>query len=99
MSIRQYVHLFAGLAIVTPVAAGADDQLPSMFSLRGFGTLGIVHSGEEHADFVGNFFQRDGAGYTHAATSHPDSKLGVQLDARFRRTKERRRPGRGAVQL
>ncbi|WP_299696881.1 hypothetical protein [Hydrocarboniphaga sp.] len=52
-----------------------------MFSLHGFGTLGLVHSDAEDADFVGNFFQPDGAGYSGSWAAGVDSKLGVQLDA------------------
>jgi hypothetical protein len=64
-------------------ADSTTDSGPSMFSLNGFGTLGVVHSSEENADFVGNFFQPKGAGFTRAWSPTVDSKLGLQVDTRF----------------
>jgi hypothetical protein len=57
--------------------------LSPMFSLSGFGTLGVVNADADNADFVGNFFQPNGAGQTRRWSADVDSKLGVQLDARF----------------
>ncbi len=70
-----------------PVAAGATftAEIPaaSMFSFSGFGTLGLVHSNEDGADYVANPLQPNGAGYTHPWSSDIDSRLGVQATARF----------------
>lgn len=65
------------------IAAQAAEADASMFSLRGFGTFGAVHSNQNQADFVGNFFQPNGAGHWRSTAISADSKLGVQLDARF----------------
>lgn len=65
------------------VTAHADDSGTSMFSLRGFGTLSAVHTSEKNADFTGNFFQPNGAGYSRPWAVSVDSRLGVQMDARF----------------
>jgi hypothetical protein len=62
------------------LGAAADDSSASMFSLHGFGTLGVVHTDEQYADFVGNAFQPDGAGYTRAWAPGVDSLLGLQLN-------------------
>jgi hypothetical protein len=66
-----------------PAAAGAGTEDPgtSMFSFNGFGTLGIVHSNNNQADFVGNVIQAAGPGFTHSWSATPDSKLGLQLTA------------------
>ena len=64
-------------------AAAADDPAGPAISLRGFGTLGAVHASERNADFVGGFFQPNGAGHTHRWALGVDSKLGVQVDARI----------------
>ena len=68
-------------AVVT--GARADDSGASMFSFSGFGTLGAVHSNASNADFTGNSFQPKGAGYSHPWAATVDSKLGVQMDAKF----------------
>ena len=75
----------AAIALVATYAANtrADDADVSMFSLRGFGTLGAAYSSQDQADFVGAFFQPDGAGHTRSWALGVDSKLGVQMDAKF----------------
>lgn len=74
--------LLAG-TIGSASVVGAEDSGRPLLSLRGFGTLGAVHSSLEDADFVGNRFQQDGAGRTRSWAASVDSKLGLQLDARF----------------
>jgi hypothetical protein len=64
-------------------ATGGADPDGSTFSFNGFGTLGVVHSSEDKADFVGNFFQPNGAGFTHRWSPGVDSKFGLQMDANF----------------
>jgi hypothetical protein len=65
-----------------PTLADASDEdlVPSMFSFNGFGTLGVVHSSDDLADFVSNPAQPKGAGYTDSWSATPDTKLGVQLN-------------------
>jgi hypothetical protein len=58
-----------------------QDLAPSMFSLNGFGTLGVVHSSDNQADFVSNPAQPKGAGFTDSWSATPDTKLGIQLNA------------------
>lgn len=65
------------------VCAQADDAGSPIFSFSGFGTLGLVHSSEDKADFVGNFSQPHGAGYTHRWSPDVDSRVGVQAAANF----------------
>jgi hypothetical protein len=66
-----------------PVRSGIsnEDLVPSMFSFNGFGTLGVVHSSDNQADFVSNPAQPKGAGFTDSWSATPDTKLGVQLNA------------------
>jgi hypothetical protein len=63
--------------------ARAEDSSTAMFSFSGFGTLGVVHSGEKNADFVGNSFQPSGAGFSRAWSADVDSRLGAQVTANF----------------
>lgn len=57
-----------------------EDLVPSMFSFNGFGTLGVVHSSDNQADFVSNPVQPKGAGFTDSWSGTPDTKLGIQLN-------------------
>ena len=63
--------------------ARAEDSSTAMFSFSGFGTLGVVHSAEKNADFVGNSFQPSGAGFSRAWSADVDSRLGAQVTANF----------------
>lgn len=63
--------------------ARADDSDTSMFSLGGFGTLGVVHSSEDRADFTGSLFKPSGAGHTRAWSADVDSLIAAQATARF----------------
>ena len=75
----------AALAAVSmgPAASFADGLDASMFSVKGFGTVGVVHSSEDQADFVANPYQPNGAGLTNDWDMGIDTKLGVQLNANF----------------
>jgi hypothetical protein len=65
------------------VRAAEEDPTASMFSLHGFGTLGLVYSDARDADFVGSPFQPNGAGYSQSWAAGVDSKVGLQLGANF----------------
>jgi len=53
------------------------------WSIGGFGTLGVVTTDEREADFVDTRTQPHGAGATQQFAFGPDSKLGLQLDAKY----------------
>jgi hypothetical protein len=62
--------------------AGAADLGATGLALDGFGTLGVLHSSYDQADFVtANPFYRDGVGYTRSWAADQDSKLGLQVTA------------------
>ena len=69
--------------IATSTTAAAPDEPASMFTVRGFGTLGVVHSDQGLADFTSSRVESVGAGYTDAWSAAVDSLLGAQVDARF----------------
>ena len=73
--------VLAVTVLVHPAAAWSDETDSSRFTFNGFGTLGVVHSDEDQADFVSNLFAPDGAGYTRAWSPEVDSRLGLQLTA------------------
>ena len=55
----------------------------SIFSFSGFGTVGLAHSSEKRADFIANDLQLRGAGRNGKWSAEVDSRIGVQLDAKF----------------
>ena len=63
-------------------AAHAEEAAPSV-RLRGFGTIGAVHSSIDRGDFTASTRQSSGAGFSHRWAWGVDSKLGLQLDAKF----------------
>jgi hypothetical protein len=77
------VALVALLGRATALRAADEDPWTSMFSLHGFGTLGVVYSSVRDADFVGSPFQPNGAGYSQEWSPGVDSKAGLQLGAQF----------------
>jgi hypothetical protein len=77
------ISLVALLWYPTGLHAAAEDPSAAMFSLSGFGTFGLVHSGEDNADFTANPLQPAGAGYTRPWSPDVDSRLGAQVTAHF----------------
>lgn len=77
--------LLAMCAALCCTAVGAEESaLADMFQLRGYGTLGLTHSDLHSADFVANnLSQTEGAGYSKDWSPDVDSKLAVQIDAKF----------------
>jgi opacity protein-like surface antigen len=80
-------HRLTPVALVAMVlyAAGAraaDPKTP-MFSFSGFGTLGMVHSSEDKADFRSSIYKPNGAGHTRAWSADVDSLIGGQVTANF----------------
>jgi len=69
--------------LCAPLAHADDDPDTRMFSFSGFGTVGVVHSSEDNADFTASNFKPDGAGFTDDWSLGVDSLLGAQLTARF----------------
>jgi hypothetical protein len=61
--------------------AVADDPHTRLLLLSGFGTLGVVHSSEEDADFTSSIFKPNGAGHTHTWSADVDSNIAGQVVA------------------
>jgi hypothetical protein len=73
------IALFAPLCCVGADAGGSGPD--KIFSFSAFGTLGVVHSSQQQADFTGSIFQPNGAGYTRSWSAAVDSLIGAQLTA------------------
>lgn len=79
-SISNKLTYIALLATALHVAGASADELETpMFSFSGFGTLGVVHSSENQADFTSSAFKPNGAGYSHDWSADVDSLIGGQV--------------------
>ncbi|MEO8505300.1 MAG: porin [Acidobacteriota bacterium] len=82
MPCRLALVAFSILAAGASVSR-ADDTEKITFKFQAYGTLGLVHSSENQADFVGSLLIGHGAGHTHEWSPDVDSRLGAQLTATF----------------
>jgi hypothetical protein len=71
--------LALGLCVGGAVQAQDAQDAPA-WSLSGFGTVGLVHSGEHQADYTSSVMKYSGAGATRAWSADVDSRLGAQID-------------------
>jgi opacity protein-like surface antigen len=85
--LERMTHKLAFLALLATAlfaaGASADEFGAPMFSFSGFGTLGVVHSSENQADFTSSLLKPNGAGYSHAWSADVDSLIGGQVTANF----------------
>jgi len=74
---------FAAISLMLLHAAGSWAQESSYpkWQFNGYGTLGLVHSNENQADFVADIFDPEGAGHSSYLSPEVDSRLGLQLNA------------------
>ena len=70
------------LALFTADADADEPDMPT-FSFSGFGTVGVVHSSEDQADFSSSIEKPNGAGYSHNWSPNVDSLVGVQGTAKL----------------
>ncbi len=91
LSIAMLMLCRPGLAHAEiPVVSDSDPDLGGfaaapVWTFGGFGSVGVAHSSEHHADYTGNALNPGRAGYSQNWSPDADSRLGGQLDARFNR--------------
>lgn len=78
-STRHWIALLALALLAT--GARADVPATPRLTFNGFGTLGLVHSSEDRADFVSSLRKPSGAGHTRGWSADVDSVIGAQLTA------------------
>ncbi len=71
------------IALAGTQHAFADDGGSSIFSVSGYGTLGVAHSSEDKADFIPLAGPTEGVGYSHSTTLETDTRAGLQINAKF----------------
>ena len=67
-------------ALTAATAAAQQPQTPSV-TFSSYGTLGIVRSDEDRADYLVDAFQSNGPGRTRDWSAAADTRLGVQMSA------------------
>jgi hypothetical protein len=72
----------AAAALALALAPVAVAQVPT-WSFGGYGTLGVVRSDEERADYLVDAFKPSGPGHTREWNPEVDSRLGAQATASF----------------
>jgi hypothetical protein len=80
---NKLVHVALLAVALHAVGARAQEAATPRFSFNGFGTLGVVHSSEDKADFTSSILKPNGAGYSHAWSADVDSLIGGQVTAKF----------------
>ena len=80
---NNVVHIALLAMALYAAGASADDFGTPMFSFSGFGTLGVVHSSEDQADFTSSILKPNGAGHSHPWSADVDSLIGGQVTANF----------------
>jgi hypothetical protein len=82
MSRKLSALALAGISVYS-VHANAFDFDPSVFTFNGFGTLGVIHSTEDRADYSSNSLIANGVGFSHTNTMDVDTRLAGQMTAKF----------------
>jgi hypothetical protein len=77
------VALACGLADHCLAGDAAEGLGTPMFTVGGFGTVGVVHSSDDRADFAATAFEGTGAGHTRPWAAGVDSLLGGQVNGHF----------------
>lgn len=80
---KKLTHIALLATALYAANASASDFEAPMFSFSGFGTLGVVHSNEDQADFTSSILKPNGAGYSRAWSADVDSLIGGQVTANF----------------
>lgn len=68
-------------ALLSAAATAQAQSSNGIWSLDGYGTVGVAHSSDEMADYVPNFILSEGPGRSHQWDSRLDSRLAVQISA------------------
>ena len=79
MPIRKLCAVLA-VALAAPAASA---QWAPRFSFSGYGTLGIVHSDYDQADYLVDSFKPNGPGATREWSADVDSRIAGQVSAAF----------------
>lgn len=78
------ILLMPSAVLLYACGVGAEEaDSSSIFSVDGYGTLGVIHSSDDQADYITDVLRPDGVGYTHRWSANADSRFGLQISAQF----------------
>lgn len=80
---HKLTMLSTAVALALAGAATHAADFGDKVSIRGFGTIGAMHSSEDNADVLGSAFMPDGAGHTRDWDMRSDSRFAVQANVAF----------------
>ena len=83
MTRRLYIALMLTSVANTGAAVAATDSETPFLSVHGYGTLGVVHSDDDQADYTVDFSRPNGPGHTREWSADVDSRIALQLSARI----------------
>jgi len=83
MTSRNKLACCIALAIAGGTQVAYADEAGSIFSVSGYGTLGVTHSSEDKADFIPLVGPTEGVGASHSTTLETDSRAALQVNAKF----------------
>jgi hypothetical protein len=81
MPTARTAALMLGLATLALRAHG--QEIAPGVSFSGYGTLGVAHSDNDHADYIADAFHPNGPGFSRSWSGDVDSRLGGQVTAAF----------------
>jgi hypothetical protein len=83
MTSRNKLACCIALAIAGGTQVAFAEDANQIFSVSGYGTLGLVHSTEDKADFIPLVGPPKGVGHSDSTTPETDSRVGLQVNAKF----------------
>jgi hypothetical protein len=83
MAPRIFRKRTACLAIAVALPGAASALEAPTFTFGGYGTLGLVHSDNDQADYLADAFKPNGPGHTKEWSPDVDSRVGLQASAAF----------------
>ncbi|WP_157960489.1 porin [Marinimicrobium alkaliphilum] len=82
-AMNRFSNMFRAMLLPVVALVASGNVGASSWSIDGFGTLGVVHSDEDQADFTSGLLADEGAGYSDQWSAKVDSKVGLQLSSNF----------------
>ena len=82
MPIRHFIRKLPAAVLAFGATGAAAFDAPRL-DFSGYGTIGVVRSGEDRGDYIVDVFRPDGPGFSREWSPEVDSRLGLQLAATF----------------
>jgi hypothetical protein len=80
---RGVPRIAACVAALCATLSHAQESEAPQFTLSGYGTVGLMRSDNDRADYLVDAFRPNGPGYTRRTSADADSRLGLQLSTQL----------------